>query len=71
MIRVLLQIHDRFCFELIDKAKSDDMFGEDYLEDYGVEISHELLERYKANMEVYEKLQVELHKEYIKLEGGA
>ena len=69
MIRVLLQMHDRFCFELMDKAESDDMFGEDYLEDYGVEVPNSLLERYKRNIEEYNSIQSELNKLYKKNRG--
>lgn len=59
-------MHDRFRYELMDKAESDDMFGEDYLEDYGKEVPKDLLERYKANIVEYESIQLELHKHYKK-----
>lgn len=66
MTRVLLQRQDRFRYELMDKAQSDDMFGEDYLQDYGLEVPTDLLERYKANIKEYEDIQSELRKLYHK-----
>ena len=50
----------------MDKAQSDDMFGEDYLQDYGLEVPKDLLERYKANIKEYEDIQLELRKLYHK-----
>lgn len=42
---------------IYDKAETIDLFGEDFLEEYGSEISEELLARYKNCMREFSEIQ--------------
>lgn len=53
---------ERYCYFLMDKNECIEMFGEDYLEEYGSEVPQELIEKYKKHMEEFRIIQNELRK---------
>ena len=57
---------DAFCYRLYDDAETIEMFGQDYLDEYGVEISEDILNEYKQTMSKYEELQDKLRVIYYK-----
>jgi hypothetical protein len=62
MARVTLHTNDPVILNINDEEKCVDMFGEDFLQDYGVEIPNELLERYTINWLEFLKIQKEIEK---------
>lgn len=64
--RVTISNDDLFCYRLLDSVETIDMFGEDYLLDYGVDIPPELLKEYKEVMVLYNQLQDKLRVIYNK-----
>ena len=58
--RITLSHDDLFCYRLRDELETVELFGEDYLTDYGVDVPDELLAEYNAIMEQYEALQDKL-----------
>ena len=49
-VRVNITLTDRMQYELRDKEYCDETFGEDFLEDYGVDIPEALALEYKELM---------------------
>lgn len=49
-VRVNITLTDRRQYEIRDKEYCDETFGEDYLEDYGVDIPEDLVLQYKELM---------------------
>jgi len=64
--KVTLSKDDLFCYRVKDATETIDMFGEDYLDEYGIVISKKLLRKYKKIIEQYEQLQDELRLIYRK-----
>lgn len=53
---------DAFRIMLYDETTTVDMFGEDYLKDYGRAVPQELIERYKKNEAERREIAAELKK---------
>jgi hypothetical protein len=68
--RVSIHRDDLFCYRLKDRQEVSELFGEDYLEDYGVDVPSELLTEYKSIMSQYEALQDKLRLVYNKSNRG-
>lgn len=60
MPKITLEHNDRFCYRLKDAETTIEWFGQDYLDDYGIEVPDELIAEYKAIMQQYEDLQWKL-----------
>lgn len=58
----ILSNSDTFSIKLYDSSESRDMFGEDYLEEWGCNVPTELIERYKKNETERRQIQEELDK---------
>jgi hypothetical protein len=56
--------HDPFILMLRSKSKIVELFGEDFLDDYGIALPLELIERYQENMKQFNAIQKELEKYY-------
>lgn len=69
-VRVSVRRDDLFCYRIMDQEEVTELFGEDYLEDYGQAIPLELLTEYKAIMQQYEALQNKLRSVYDKSNRG-
>ena len=62
--RVTITHDDLFSYRIRDASETIDLFGEDYLIDYGKDIPHELLEEYREVMVKYRELQEKIKKYY-------
>ena len=60
MARVTLSTNDPFVTKIMDEKETSDMFGDDYIEDYGVEVSEILVEKFKKNWEEFWSIQKEI-----------
>lgn len=60
LARVSISLDDIFSYRIRDAEETIDMFGEDFLVDYGHDISEELLLKYKKIMKDYKELQDQL-----------
>lgn len=60
MTKVYITTSDPITHYIYNEQESNDMFGADMLEDYGINIPDELLARYKANYSEFWKIQDEL-----------
>lgn len=58
----VLEYHDQFRLILRDNAEAGGLYGPDYIEDIGLEIPEELVERYKQNDKEFRSIQDELKK---------
>lgn len=58
--RVTISLNDLFAYRLKDAQTTIEWFGQDYLDDYGVDIPDELLAEYNAIMQQYNDLQYKL-----------
>lgn len=48
-----IELADKFLYYIRDAAETIDMFGQDYLDEYGYNLPNELIERYtKAKLEL-------------------
>lgn len=59
-VTVTISRDDLFSYRLLSPTDTIEMFGEDYLEDYGIEIPSELLAEYKELMKKYDAMQQKL-----------
>lgn len=64
MPKVTLSRDDIFHIYMKDGKETIEWFGEDYLEDFGVEVPQDLIDRYKAAYEQFQKVQDELFQIY-------
>jgi len=64
MKKVIISKEDRFQYYVRDEAETIYLFGEDYLEEYGVEIPEELFNQYQETMFRFRHLQDQLQKLY-------
>lgn len=64
MAKVYLTTHDPITIRVYDKIECDELFGEDHLEDYGVNIPDELLEEYNETLRKFWAVQNKLEKIY-------
>ena len=55
-----LSKNERYVIEIRDKAKTIEWFGEDYLNEYGVVLPKELIDRYNKNKSEFNEIQKEL-----------
>jgi len=62
MAKVTLHSNDIIILEIDDEDATVYLFGNDFLEDYGIEIPDELLERYNKNRDEFLEIQKELEK---------
>lgn len=46
-VKVTICTNDPVIYEILDKEESSELFGEDYIEEYGVEIPEDMLSQYK------------------------
>lgn len=60
MKKVSISQDDIFTYRLKDTDEVVEMFGEDYLTDYGINVPSELVSEYKLLMKQYEELQDKL-----------
>lgn len=68
MIRVYPSTDDPVTYILYDLQEAINLFGKDWLEDYGINIPDALLSRYKATYKEFWKIQAEI-KELIPTES--
>lgn len=59
--RVSVTNADLFTFRINDSLQTIELFGEDYLEEYGIDIPQDLLNRYKRNIKEYREIQEEIY----------
>ncbi len=57
---------DIFWYYIRDSKDTIELFSEDYLIDYGLEIPNDLIERYKKVFTEWKEIQNEIRKEYNK-----
>jgi len=62
--KVCLLRDDLFCLRAKNSSEIIQDFGEDYLEEFGINIPKDLFERYQKNLIEYKKIQEELYKIY-------
>lgn len=62
MVKVIVSNNDPVMYTLLDELESNDLFGSDYIEDYGIEISENLLKEYKETYKNYLRIQKEIGK---------
>lgn len=55
--RITISQDDRRCYRVRDAEQTVEMFGDDYLDDYGQDIPEDLLNEYKRIMKQYNELQ--------------
>lgn len=60
MVKVVITTVDPVHIKLYDKEECIDLFGLDYLEEYGISIPEELLNRYKEVSTQFWEIQKEL-----------
>lgn len=60
MPKVTFTTSDPFITIIRDEKESIDFFGADYLNDFGVEVPQDLIERFKKNYEEFKLIQQEL-----------
>jgi len=60
MARVTFHSNDPIIENIYDEEKTIEYFGEDFLEDYGIDIPDDLLERYTLNWLEFLKIQEEI-----------
>lgn len=58
--RVIIIRDDIFSYRLMDSQTVIDFYGEDYLQDYGLDVPIELVNEYKAIMQQYKALEDKL-----------
>lgn len=56
--------YDDHGYRLLNSKETIDMFGEDFLDDWGYDVEPELLDRYKEAMRNYRAVQLELRNIY-------
>lgn len=66
MVKVVILHDDIFSYRLMDSKEVIEMFGEDYLEDYGIKAPVELLNKYLEVIKEYNLIQQELKYYYKK-----
>jgi len=49
-------------YQMYDKEYTDGMYGNDFLEEHGIDVPDELLEKYNACQTEFWKIQVEISK---------
>ena len=57
---------DIFLLSVYDAKETKQIFGKEYLEEYGTYIPEELIKEYQENWEKLQKIQSELYKYYEK-----
>ncbi len=62
MSKIILTSSDPIVHRIYSPIESIDLFGEEYLEEYGIEIPAELLVKYLNNQEEFWQIQKELDK---------
>lgn len=60
MSRVTVTSHDPITTVLYDEQESADLFGDDYIQEYGIEMPAELLNEYKRIYNEFWRVQKEL-----------
>lgn len=60
MAKVYISTHDSFVFYVMDESECNDTFGDDYIQDFGVEIPDNLLQEYKQAYNEFWKVQEKL-----------
>ena len=69
MVKVYLSEIDTFNIKVYDAETTINYFGQDMLDDYGVDIDDALLDRYNKMKEEYNAIQKELYSIYDKKRG--
>lgn len=59
-VKCTIERHDLFTYRLKNDNETILMYGEDYLDEYGLEVPIELVEEYKAIMAQYKALEDKL-----------
>lgn len=62
MRKVTISTNDPIVYTVKDEQETIEYFGEDFLQDYGVEIPDELLQAYNKAYQEFWKVQLELDK---------
>ena len=61
MARVTLHTGDPFITEILTELETFEMFGNEYIDDYGIEVPDNLVERYKKNWKEFLEIQTEIN----------
>lgn len=62
MAKVTFTENDPFIITIRDEVETADLFGDDFIDEYGIEVPDELIERFKNNYKEFKAIQQELDK---------
>ena len=62
MVKVEISNGDPFIWTIYDEKESAELFGDDYIEEFGTEIPEELLQEYKKVSAEFWKIQSQIDK---------
>ena len=62
MARVYFTTNDPIIDMIYDEKETEDYFGSDFLDEYGVEFPDDLLKKYQENFKEFQNIQKEIEK---------
>jgi hypothetical protein len=62
MAKITLTTNDPVITEIRNSQETIDLFGDDFLDDYGIEAPDELIERFQKNYKEFKEIQAEINK---------